>query len=112
MRELQNAVERGVVLARDDELKLENLWIGHRDPYVESQVSRDDVHLDENLQTLYRLPLTAAKSQFEKEYIKQAVDEAGGNVSEAARRCGRYRTDLYRLMEKYGLETPDPRSSG
>jgi two-component system response regulator GlrR len=103
VRELQNAVERGVVLAFDDELKIENLLISRKDHCFESHDARQVV--DESLQTLYQLPLTVAKHQFEKDYIKQVVDEAGGNISEAARRSGRYRTDLYRLIEKYGLDS-------
>jgi DNA-binding NtrC family response regulator len=107
IRELQNAIERGVVLARGNELKFENLMLNDQIPAFENGDKSFIVGRHPELETLFGLPLTAAKNQFEMEYIRQAIEGAGGNISEAARRCGRYRTDLYRLMGKYGIEYLD-----
>jgi DNA-binding NtrC family response regulator len=48
--------------------------------------------------------LTEAKQVFEKEYLENLLKDTHGNISEVARRSGRYRADIYRLMERYGFE--------
>ncbi|MCA9607091.1 MAG: sigma 54-dependent Fis family transcriptional regulator [Myxococcales bacterium] len=53
------------------------------------------------------LPFTQARREwveaFEKQYLSHVLDEAGGNVSEAARRAGLARSSFYELMTKLGL---------
>jgi DNA-binding NtrC family response regulator len=41
-------------------------------------------------------------ADFERAYLEHAINEAGGNISNAARHAGVDRTTLYRLMEKHG----------
>ena len=41
-------------------------------------------------------------ADFERAYLEHAVEQAGGNISNAARHAGVDRTTLYRLMEKHG----------
>lgn len=43
-------------------------------------------------------------AEFEKAYLEHAVQQAGGNISNAARHAGVDRTTLYRLMEKHGTQ--------
>jgi DNA-binding NtrC family response regulator len=43
-------------------------------------------------------------SAFERRYLTRLVQQAGGNMSKAARIAGVDRTTLYRLMERHGLE--------
>src|SRR6266705_4641940 len=47
-------------------------------------------------------------AEFERRYLSQLVQLAGGNISKAARMAGVDRTSLYRLLERHGLH----RSSG
>ena len=49
------------------------------------------------------MPLSEAKENFEKYYLRELLKLSRGNISEAARICGRYRADIYRLMVKYGM---------
>ena len=51
--------------------------------------------------------LKEARHQWEKLYLEQLLRECGGNVSEAARRAGKYRSDLYNLLRKHGIEPQD-----
>jgi DNA-binding NtrC family response regulator len=98
VRELQNAIERAVVLSMDDTLHLEHMFQhlqtrqiqGATQSGVDSQV--------------FALPLTEAKQHFEKAYLENLLKVSGGNISEAARISGRYRADIYRLMNRYGFD--------
>ncbi len=105
VRELQNAIERGVVLATCDKLSLDNIFLGSSKQESEDDKSDHDSISGSELASWFRLPLTEAKSKFERAYLKSVLSDAAGNVSEAARKSGRYRPDLYRLMHKYGVTT-------
>jgi two-component system, NtrC family, response regulator GlrR len=96
IRELQNAVERGIVLSADNEMHIEDMMEPSLQP---NQVtSSGDVG---------RTTLSEAKKDFEKRYLQDLLEVTGGNISEIARISGRYRADIYRLMSKYGVSRPD-----
>ncbi|MEY4631353.1 MAG: hypothetical protein RIQ81_1473 [Pseudomonadota bacterium] len=104
IRELQNAVERGVVLSRDGQLHIEHMLEGHGldvvgvEPAAGSSASTAAAFVD-----YLAMPLSEAKENFEKYYLRELLKISRGNISEAARLCGRYRADIYRLMMKYGM---------
>jgi DNA-binding NtrC family response regulator len=50
------------------------------------------------------VPLKTALAQLEREMIKEALHQAEGNRSEAARALHIYRRLLYQKMEEYELE--------
>ena len=52
---------------------------------------------------LARLPLHEAREQFERAYLLACLDEAQGNVAEAATRAGINRTTMYRSIQRHGL---------
>ena len=100
IRELRNAVERAIVLSRDGQIALSDIFqhLGQRSTATTTkEVSA------EALGTFYQLPLTEAKAAFEKAYVEQKLRETAGNVSGVAKLSGRYRVDVYRLIEKYGI---------
>jgi transcriptional regulator with GAF, ATPase, and Fis domain len=90
-RELENAVERGVVLAREERIGLGDLLLdapaGRVGPAEGGDGGSLEVFLDR-----------AAADR-----IRSVLAEVGGVRAEAARRLGIDRTTLYRLMRKYGL---------
>jgi len=47
-------------------------------------------------------------ADFERGYLEHAIQEARGNISNAARNAGVDRTTLYRLMEKHGINRNNP----
>ena len=50
------------------------------------------------------LPVLAeARAQFEREYLITLLRRTQGQMTEAARLAGRNRTELYRLLQRYGL---------
>ena len=44
-------------------------------------------------------PLTEAKEEFEKTYLKNVLQLTGGNISRAAQFAGRYRADFYKMLK-------------
>jgi Nif-specific regulatory protein len=53
------------------------------------------------------LPLARATDQFQIEYIKKNIERARGNMSEAAKRMGLHRSNLYRKMRQLGMQTSE-----
>ncbi len=100
VRELQNAIERAVVLSTDGELAVDNMF-QHLDGNLPPAQEQSHL-LDDNV---FAMPLTDAKQAFERVYLDHLMRVAAGNISEAARISGRYRADVYRLLNRYGLET-------
>jgi transcriptional regulator of acetoin/glycerol metabolism len=41
-----------------------------------------------------------------REYLKRVLDAAGGNVSRAARVAGVHRSQMYRMLGRYGVQHP------
>ncbi|MBI4614255.1 MAG: sigma-54-dependent Fis family transcriptional regulator [Planctomycetes bacterium] len=87
LRELQNIIERGVILARGEQIGLAQLPVS---------VSGDapDVECPDDLRS--------ARKAFEREHIRQVLAASGGNVHEAARRLGVDPATLYRKHAEPG----------
>jgi DNA-binding NtrC family response regulator len=47
--------------------------------------------------------LDQARTAFTRAYLRRVLELAGGNISQAARLAGRNRTDLYKLLHRYGI---------
>jgi DNA-binding NtrC family response regulator len=67
----------------------------------------------EGLRVRCDLPLQEARAAFnrafERQYLAQVLDEAGGSVAAAAVRAGVSRTLLYRMLDKLGLKARSER---
>lgn len=89
VRELEHAVEKAVVLSPQDMVTADLLpgGSGATDGAIK--------------------PLTEAKEEFERNYLKELLALAGGNISRASQMAGRYRADFYKLLRKYGLHPSD-----
>jgi two-component system, NtrC family, response regulator GlrR len=66
--------------------------------------------------TLGKQPMKKAKeamvTEFERLYLEQALRQAGGNVSAAARSSGKDRRAFFELMRKHGIEGRNPEKRG
>lgn len=98
VRQLQNSVERGVIFAVDNQLDLQNML-----QHLSDREIKHGDHLDNEYDPIYEMSLTDAKQAFEKRYVENLLKHSHGNISDAARRCGRYRADIYRMIERYGI---------
>jgi two-component system response regulator HydG len=92
IRELMNAVERGVVLSRSDYLDESELPLIQRSVLFTKDESSQDNRTD-------ALPLESV----EKETILKVLNVTRGNKSEAARRLGITRRTLHLKLKKYGM---------
>jgi DNA-binding NtrC family response regulator len=92
VRELENALERAVVLARGEEITLEDLLLEQ----LPAPAASAPAALGEG--TLQDCLDSAAAAR-----IRAALASAGGNRVEAARCLGIERTTLYRMMKRLGL---------
>ncbi|MCZ7683816.1 MAG: hypothetical protein M5U28_35650 [Sandaracinaceae bacterium] len=52
----------------------------------------------------YKQARKEAMSEFEREYLAQLLERAGGNVSQAARDAGLDRSYLFSLLRRSGLK--------
>ncbi|NOZ45539.1 MAG: sigma-54-dependent Fis family transcriptional regulator [Chlorobi bacterium] len=84
IRELQNAVERAIILSNSDKITIEDFLLNNAQaafPY------------DNNLNI----------SDMEKALVIRAIDKNNGNITRAAKDLGIKRNALYRRIEKYDL---------
>ena len=101
-RELENALQGAMVLARDRCVRVTDL-----PPAVQGTplamampaVPRTNAELKA---ARTRLKVEAVR-ELEVAFCRRALAEAAGNVSEAARRTGMPRRQLHRLLERHGL---------
>jgi len=85
IRELQNRVERAIILAENDEITLENLGF---DYFLPSTHSRNTNNLNE----------------IEKQKIVERLLFFDGNITKTAEDLGISRASLYRKLEKYNIQ--------
>jgi DNA-binding NtrC family response regulator len=110
VRELRNYVERSVVL------QSANLTLRRGAGGVTStQGPANGI----DLSVPFRLAKDAVIDSFERSYLSQLLEAAGGNMSKAARMAGMDRMYLHRLVQKHGLRggkadsiKPSPFGSG
>ncbi|HEY4103041.1 MAG TPA: sigma-54 dependent transcriptional regulator, partial [Polyangiaceae bacterium] len=90
VRELQNSMERGVALARFDELSVDDL-----PERVRAHQATDMVFPSQVPNHLLRM------EEVERRYILHVLGAVGGNKTAAARILGIERKTLYRKLEQY-----------
>lgn len=104
VRELQNVMEHAVVLAEPGEElgsgDIPTFEEDTRQSAIASYTPSDSRVVGED----YHTARERIVGTFERKYLYWVLQEAEGNLSEAARVAGVDRTTLYRLMEKHELE--------
>ena len=94
LRELENIIERAVVLSSDRSIEARHLPLHLQEP------SKLEVAVDDGL--------VAGKERLVREFERQAVlrflRETGGNISAAARKARITRRNFHRLVAKYAID--------
>jgi DNA-binding NtrC family response regulator len=98
IRQLENAIERACVTARDGSIRLENLPPDVA--AVASSRSAPAIDLERPLTDL----LSEATAALEKEYINKALRKAHGNVGRCARICGLSRRSVSAKISQYHID--------
>jgi DNA-binding NtrC family response regulator len=93
VRELENIIERAVLLSDNDYLQLEDL-----PGAIKKSVNSNEVNINMDSESL-----DEAVQVFEKHHIQSMLKRTEGNKSEAARLLGIDPSTLYRKMERLGL---------
>jgi len=86
VRELENIIECAAVMVRDDVI-------------TEDMIVLPTQKMDESAFRSFK----ESKQDFERSYLVELMKISKGNVSQAAKIAGKYRADLYALLEKYNL---------
>jgi two-component system nitrogen regulation response regulator NtrX len=92
VRELRNGIERMVILSRGDVIELSEIQL----EAATSRRPQDDLMAHETFQ--------AFKDEAEKRFLLAKLAENDGNVSRTARALEMQRSNLYKKIEKYGMD--------
>jgi DNA-binding NtrC family response regulator len=102
VRELQNTINRAVLIGRSSQIEPKDLMLG-----TEAQRQRSGQPFS-TLDHLRGLDYAGAKEvvlrQFTETYLGAAVADSQGNISRAAKSCGMERQALQRLLRRYGID--------
>ncbi len=96
IRELENIVQRAMILCETDTLLPE-----HLPHYVGSGTSVPDAGAEEALD--FRTAKQRTIERFEKEYLSRCLRISGGNISQAAKRANMHFKNFYTKAKSHGL---------
>lgn len=98
VRELENYIYRIAVLSESQIISVAGI---KNDPVQIVGTTQSDDELQPNT---FKEAKAAVIKRFEKRFLKNMLEQADGNVSEAARRSGTERRVFGRLLKKYGID--------
>jgi DNA-binding NtrC family response regulator len=103
VRELENIIERAVVIAPGDELTVDCLRPEVRDPEAAQAMIRDTAGASENIDLSRGINFYDEVRRFEIDLIRRALDQTGGHQSRAARLLGLNATTLNSKIKTYNI---------
>ena len=103
VRELENIIERAVVIAPTDEITVECLRPEVRDPNLARQMIHDGEGASENIDIARGANFYDEVRRFETDLIRRALDQTGGHQSRAARLLGLNATTLNSKIKSYNI---------
>ncbi len=99
IRELRNAIERGLALARGDVIMPTDLPLA-----IQRAKPEGSVQVEAKLRGASRADTL---DDAERDYLVSLLQENSGNVSQAARQAGMSRQGLHKLLKKHDLDATD-----
>jgi DNA-binding NtrC family response regulator len=103
VRELENIIERAVVIAPTDEITVECLRPEVRDPNFALNVMQDGEGTSEDIDISRGVNFYDEVRRFETDLIRRALDQTGGHQSRAARLLGLNATTLNSKIKSYNI---------
>jgi DNA-binding NtrC family response regulator len=103
VRELENVIERAVVIAPTDEITVECLRPEVRDPELARAMINDSEGFSEDIDISRGVNFYDEVRKFEVDLIRRALDQTGGHQSRAARLLGLNATTLNSKIKSYNI---------
>jgi DNA-binding NtrC family response regulator len=103
VRELENIIERAVVIAPTDEITVECLRTEVRDPNLAREIAHDGEGMSEDIDISRGVNFYDEVRRFETDLIRRALDQTGGHQSRAARLLGLNATTLNSKIKSYNI---------
>jgi DNA-binding NtrC family response regulator len=104
VRELENIIERAVVIAPDDELTVDCLRPEVRDPNLAMEMIKATEGTSADIDISRGVNFYDEVKKFEIDLIRRALDQTGGHQSRAARLLGLNATTLNSKIKTYNLD--------
>ena len=109
VRELENIIERAVVIAPDDDLTVDCMRPEVRDPNLALEMIRATEGSSADINISRGVNFYDEVKKFEIDLIRRALDQTGGHQSRAARLLGLNATTLNSKIKTYNLDArPHP----
>lgn len=105
VRELENIIERAVVIATSDEITVECLRPEVRDPNLAFEMVRGAEGTSGGIDLARGVNFYDEVKRFEIDLIRRALDQTGGHQSRAARLLGLNATTLNSKIKTYNIHT-------
>jgi Nif-specific regulatory protein len=96
VRELENMVQRAVLLARENIIEPRHLKSSATEVGGANISVTSSQHFNSAKQTVVE--------SFERTFLEARLQETKGNISEAARRAGMYKANFIQKMQRYGIK--------
>ncbi len=103
VRELENIIERAVVIAATDEITVECLRPEVRDPALAFEMMRKSEGTSASIEIGRGVNFYDEVKRFEIDLIRRALDQTGGHQSRAARLLGLNATTLNSKIKTYNI---------
>ena len=103
VRELENIIERAVVIAPTDEITVECLRPEVRDPNLAREMVKDTEGCSEEVDISRGVNFYEEVRRFETDLIHRALEQTGGHQSRAARLLGLNATTLNSKIKTYNI---------
>ena len=103
VRELENIIERAVVIAPTDEVTVECLRPEVRNPELLEQIMKDSEGSSGDIDLSRGVNFYDEVRRFEIDLIRRALDQTGGHQSRAARLLGLNATTLNSKIKSYNI---------
>jgi two-component system, NtrC family, response regulator AtoC len=97
VREMENTIERCMIISDNDQLDLDDL--------PQHIKAADTSIIDDHQSVMFTDDNIIPFEKIKEKSIRHALKVTGGNIVEAARKLQLGRATIYRLMEKYGIES-------
>lgn len=105
VRELENIIERAIVIAPGDEITVECLRPEVRDPELAFKMIEATEGVSNDIDLARGVNFYDEVKRFEIDLIRRALDQTGGHQSRAARLLGLNATTLNSKIKNYNLRT-------